>query len=98
MDGAKIYRDLEQVAEEIELKRTKTLTAVDEFVVEDIRPGDITIKDLIDIKGLSRNRARSVMVKMDASPEFEKLQVYDPRVEKIVAAIRPSSPDTSAPS
>ena len=54
MDGAEIYRDLEQVAEEIELRRAKTLTAVDDFIDEDIRPGDITMRDLINMKGISR--------------------------------------------
>ena len=89
MDGKEIYRNMEQVAEQIELRRTATLAAVDDFIYEDIRPGDITIKDLIDIKGLTKGRARSVMLKMDASSEFDKVNVYDPRVENLVAAIRP---------
>ena len=89
MDGAEIYRGLEQVAEEIELRRAKTLTAVDDFIDEDIRPGDITMRDLITIKGISRNRACAVINKMDKSPGFEKVSVYDPRVEKVVNAIRP---------
>ena len=89
MDGAEIYRNMEQAAEQIELRRATTLAAVDDFIYEDIRPGDITIKDLIDMKGLTKDRAYMVINKMGASPEFEKVQVYDPRVENIVAAIRP---------
>ncbi len=89
MDGAEIYRDIEQVAEEIELKRKRTLAAVDDFIDEDIRPGDITIKDIITKKGLTQNRASAVIRKMEKSPEYEKVTVYDPRVEKIVTAIRP---------
>ena len=96
MDGAEIYRNMEQVAEQIELRRTKTLAAVDEFIYEDIRPGDITIKDLIDEKGLTRDRAYTVLSKMDKSPEFEKVNVYDPRVENIVAAIRPVENEPNA--
>ena len=89
MDGPEIYRNLEQVAEQIELSRSKTLAAVDDFIDEDIRPGDITAKDLVEEKGLSKDRAYAVINKMDKLPEFEKVQVYDPRVENIVAAIRP---------
>ena len=89
MDGAEIYRNMEQAAEQIELRRATTLAAVDEYIDEDIQPGDITIKDLIDEKGLSKDRAYTVINKMGASPEFEKILVYDPRVENIVAAIRP---------
>ena len=93
MDGQEIYRNMEQAAQEIELRRNKTLVAVDDYIDEDIRPGDITIKDLIDEKGLSKDRAYKVINKMGASPEFEKVQVYDPRVENIVAAIRPVEED-----
>ena len=89
MDGAEIYRNMEQVAEEIELRRLATLAAVDDYIDEDIRAGDITISDLIEAKGISRDRARLAMTKMDKSPSFKKVQVYDPRVENIVAAIRP---------
>ncbi|MCK4817850.1 hypothetical protein KA005_18915 [bacterium] len=98
MDGPEIYRNLEQVAEQIELSRSKTLAAVDDFIDEDIRPGDITAKDLVEEKGLSKDRAYAVINKMDKLPEFEKVQVYDPRVENIVAAIRPVESDTSTPS
>ena len=89
MDGAEIYRDLEQVAEEIELRRQATLAAVDDFIDENIRPGDVTMSDLINIRGLSRNRACGVINKMDKSPNFKKVSVYDHRVEKVVNAIRP---------
>ena len=89
MDGAEIYRDLEQVAQEVELRRQATLAAIDDYIDEDIRPGDITIRDLIEEKGLTHNRAQAVMTKMDKLPGFVKVKVYDPRTEKIVSAIRP---------
>ena len=89
MDGQEIYRDMEQAAEQIELRRIKTLAAVDDFIDEDIRPGDITARDLVEEKGITKDRAYAVMRKMDKSTEFEKVQVYDPRVENIVSAIRP---------
>ena len=90
MDGQEIYRNMEQAAEQIELRRIKTLAAVDDFIDEDIRPGDITARDLVEEKGITKDRAYAVMRKMDKSPEFEKVQVYDPRVENIVSAIRPT--------